>query len=198
MADDQHTRGSTWPIIAVLVLAAAALLVMRRPRGGEPIVGPPLPPLDAAGWLNSSRPLTKEALRGKIVAIDLNTGEHLWWIPNGDTPEFIKRHPDLQGLDIPNPGQPSHATALVTKTLLIYGEGRGAGARLHAHDKKTGARIATVELPAPTNTAPMTYMHEGTQYIVVSVGGGTYPGAHVALALSDRLSRPTRGAQADG
>jgi quinoprotein glucose dehydrogenase len=135
---------------------------------------------------------------GKIVAIDLNTGEHLWWIPNGDKPAFIENHPDLKGLDIPNPGQPSHATALVTKTLLIYGEGRGAGPRLHAHDKKTGARIATVELPAPTNTAPMTYMHEGTQYIVVSVGGGTYPGAHVALALSDRLSRPTRGAQGDG
>jgi quinoprotein glucose dehydrogenase len=122
---------------------------------------------------------------GRITAIDLNTGEHLWWIPNGDPPDFITEHPDLQGLDIPNPGQPSHATALVTKTLLMYGEGRGAPPRFHAHDKKTGTRIGTVELPAATNTAPMTYMHEGKQYIVVSVGGGIHPGAHVALAIPD-------------
>jgi quinoprotein glucose dehydrogenase len=135
---------------------------------------------------------------GRITAIDLNTGEHLWWIPNGDTPEFFKNHPDLAGLDLPNPGQPSHATALVTKTLLMYGEGRGAGARFHAHDKKTGARIATVELPAPTNTAPMTYMHEGRQYIVVSVGGGTYPGAHVALALPQEGASRERRPQSDG
>jgi quinoprotein glucose dehydrogenase len=120
---------------------------------------------------------------GTITAIDLNTGETLWWIPNGDAPDFIEKHPDLKGLDIPNPGQPSHATKLVTKTLLIYGEGRGAPPRLHAHDKKTGKRIATIELPASTNTAPMTYEHEGVQYIVVSVGGRTHPGAHVALSL---------------
>jgi glucose dehydrogenase len=122
---------------------------------------------------------------GRITAIDLNTGENLWWIPNGDPPDFVTNHPDLQGIDIPNTGQPSHATALVTRTLLMYGEGRGAPGRFHAHDKKTGARIGTVELPASTNTAPMTYMHEGKQYIVVSVGGGVHPGAHVALALPD-------------
>jgi quinoprotein glucose dehydrogenase len=131
---------------------------------------------------------------GRITAIDLDTGEHLWWIPNGDMPDFIANHPDLQGLDIPNTGQPSHATALVTKTLLIYGEGRGAGAKVHAHDKKTGARIATVEIPAPTNTAPMTYAHEGRQYIVLSIGGRTHPGAHVALALPGG-ERPQAGSE---
>ena len=122
---------------------------------------------------------------GRITAIDLNTGEHLWWIPNGDVPDFITNHPDLKDLDIPNTGQPSHATKLVTKTLLMYGEGRGTTGRFHAHDKRTGERIGTVELPAPTNTAPMTYMHEGKQYIVNSIGGRTHPGAHVALALPD-------------
>ncbi len=122
---------------------------------------------------------------GRITAIDLNTGEHLWWIPNGDMPDFIKEHPDLKGLDIPNTGQPSHATKLVTKTLLMYGEGRGTTGRFHAHDKRTGERVGTVELPAPTNTVPMTYMHDGKQYIVASVGGRTHPGAHVALVLPD-------------
>jgi quinoprotein glucose dehydrogenase len=122
---------------------------------------------------------------GRITAIDLDTGETMWWIPNGDAPTFIAEHPDLKDLDIPNPGQPSHATKLVTKTLLMYGEGRGAPPRFHAHDKQTGARIGTIELPAPTNTAPMTYMHNGKQYIVVSVGGRSFAGAHVALTLPD-------------
>ncbi|MGH6897947.1 MAG: PQQ-binding-like beta-propeller repeat protein [Geminicoccaceae bacterium] len=120
---------------------------------------------------------------GRITAIDLNTGEHLWWIPNGDSPDFIKNHPALQGLDIPPTGKGTHATALVTRTLLIYGEGRGGAPLFHAVDKRTGEELATVELPAPTNTAPMTYVHDGRQYIVVAVGSGQHPGSLVALRL---------------
>jgi glucose dehydrogenase len=123
---------------------------------------------------------------GRITAIDMNTGEHLWWIPNGDTPENVKNHPLLQGLDLPNTGEDSHATALVTRTLLIYAEGRGGEARMHAVDKRTGERLGTVALPAPSSTAPMTFMHEGKQYIVVPIAGGDsdpIPGSLVALRL---------------
>jgi quinoprotein glucose dehydrogenase len=132
----------------------------------------------------------------RITAIDLNTGETLWWIPNGDTPERIANNPALKaaGIDIanmmldekaaaPGTGNGQHATALVTGSLLMYGEGRGGQPRFHAVDKATGKRLGTVELPAPSNTAPMTYMHEGAQYIVVPVGGGDYPGSLVALTL---------------
>lgn len=136
----------------------------RGPRGPEglPILKPPY---------------------GRITAIDLNTGEQLWWIPNGDTPDQVKNHPALQGMEIPNTGQRAHATVLLTKTLLMYGEGRGAQARFHAVDKETGARVGTVDLPAPSNTAPMTYMHDGKQYIIQAVGGRGYTGSLVALAL---------------
>ena len=120
---------------------------------------------------------------GRITAIDLKSGEHLWWIPNGDTPDWVETHPLLQGLDIPNTGQPSHATVLVTRTLLMYGEGRAGEPRFHAVDKRTGERVGTIELPAPTNTPPMSYMHEGRQYIVLPVGGDNLPGSLVALRL---------------
>jgi quinoprotein glucose dehydrogenase len=120
---------------------------------------------------------------GRITAIDLNTGEHLWWIPNGDTPEAVKNHPALRGMDIPRTGKGTHATAIATRTLLIYGEGRGGDPLLHAVDKRTGKEIATVELPAPTNTAPMTYLHDGSQYLIVAVGGPDHPGSLVALRL---------------
>lgn len=120
---------------------------------------------------------------GRITAIDLNTGETLWWIPNGDTPDNLKNHPLLQGVELPRTGKSAHATALVTKTLLMYGEGRGAAPLFHAVDKQTGREIATVPLPAPSNAAPMTFMHDGRQYIVMAVGGGAHPGSLVALRL---------------
>ncbi len=122
---------------------------------------------------------------GRITAIDLNTGEHLWWIPNGDTPDRIREHEALAGVDIGNTGAWSHATKLVTGTLLMYGEGRGAAPVFRAVDKRTGMELGRVDLPASTLTAPMTYMHEGKQYIVMAVGGAGYAGSLVALALPD-------------
>ena len=125
---------------------------------------------------------------GRITAIDMNTGEHLWWIPNGGTPQRFLDNPALEGVDIGTTGQPTHATALLTKTLLIYGEGRGAEPKVHAVDKMTGEELGVIEIPAPTITAPMTYMHEGEQYLVFAVGGrgadgGIHPGSLVALKL---------------
>jgi len=128
---------------------------------------------------------------GRITAIDMNTGEHLWWIPNGDTPSSIRENPALRGVDVGNTGQPTHATAIVTKTLLIYGEGRGGEPRFHAVDKASGKELAVVDIPAPTMTAPMTFMHEGVQYLVSAIGGrgadgNIHPGSLVALRLPSR------------
>ena len=122
---------------------------------------------------------------GTITAIDMNTGDHLWRIPNGATPESVKNHPLLEGVDVGNTGSRSHATKLVTKTLLMYGEGRGAAPVFRAVDKATGAELGAVELPGSTLTAPMTYMHEGVQYVVMAVGGRGMAGALVALRLPE-------------
>jgi quinoprotein glucose dehydrogenase len=122
---------------------------------------------------------------GSIVAIDLKTGEHLWRIPNGETPQTIKNHPALANLNIPSTGQNSHANLLVTKSLLFYGEGRQGEPWFHALDKKTGREIAKIPLPAQTNTAPMTYMHEGKQYIVMAIAGDEFQAELVALRLPD-------------
>jgi quinoprotein glucose dehydrogenase len=120
---------------------------------------------------------------GRITAIDLKTGEHVWMIPNGETPEFVKNHAALKGLEIPRTGKSAHANLLVTRTLLFYGEGRGGGSFFHAVDKRTGEEIASVPLPAPTNAAPITFMHGGRQYIVVAVASADVAGELVALGL---------------
>jgi glucose dehydrogenase len=119
---------------------------------------------------------------GSITAIDMNTGEHLWRIPNGDTPAFIKNHPALKGVTLPNTGQQSHAVMMATPTLLITAPG-GTDAVLYAVDKKTGKRLGTVTLPAPSQYGMMGYLHEGKQYVVVQIMGPTYPGSLVALRL---------------
>ncbi len=127
---------------------------------------------------------------GRITAIDLNTGEHTWMRPNGETPDYVREHPALRGLDIPPTGRPDHGAPLVTKTLLFVGEGAGlfggfgaGGNKLRAYDKLTGEVLAEIELPANQSGVPITYMHEGKQYIVLAVGATGHAGELVALAL---------------
>ena len=122
---------------------------------------------------------------GSIAAYDLNKGEMIWKIPNGDTPDSLKNHPAVQGVDLPRTGKRSHATILVTKSMLLYGEGRRGDAYLHAVDKMTGEELGVISLPATTNTAPMTYMHEGKQYIIAAVAGPGSIGELVALKLPE-------------
>ncbi len=83
-------------------------------------------------------------------------------------------------------GKSTHADLLTTRSLLFYGEGRGGDPWLHAVDKRTGEEIARIELPATTHTAPMTYTHEGTQYIIVAAAGPDVPAELVALRLPGR------------
>ena len=119
----------------------------------------------------------------QIVAIDMNTGEHLWAVPNGDTPEYIREHPALQGVDLPNTGLLSQAITMATPNLLLTAEGAGGEPVLRALDKRTGERVGTVELPAPGQYGMMGYEHEGVQYVVVQIAGGGMPGGLVALRL---------------
>jgi len=146
---------------------------LRLPQGGGPRGLPLLKP----PW-------------GRVTAIDLNTGEHVWMKPNGDTPDYVRDHPALRGLDIPATGRADRSAPLVTKTLLFVGEGSGlyagfgsGGNKLRAYDKLTGEVLAEFELPANQSGVPITYMHEGKQYIVLAVGAAGHPGELVALTL---------------
>jgi quinoprotein glucose dehydrogenase len=108
----------------------------------------------------------------RITAIDMNTGEHLWWIPVGETPDEVLNHPDLQDMDIPNTGYGLRvAQMVVTPNLLIYAGNVSDGTpTLFAVDKASGETLASVEAPAETNYGIMTYMHEGRQYIMLQTG----------------------------
>jgi quinoprotein glucose dehydrogenase len=109
---------------------------------------------------------------GRITAIDMNRGDIVWQIANGDTPPEIKNHPLLRGVNLPRTGSHSRAGILVTKTLLFAGEGYEGQPVFRAYDKKTGAIIWETQIPGGEQSGlPMTYMHRGKQYIVFASSG---------------------------
>jgi quinoprotein glucose dehydrogenase len=123
---------------------------------------------------------------GSITAVDLDKGEILWRIAHGETPKKISDNPLLKGLTIPRTGRPGLFGILVTKTLLIVGEHSVAGesdAMLRAYDKATGKDIGAVPMPAGQTGTPMTYMLNGSQYIVLAVGRVGFPAELVAYKL---------------
>jgi quinoprotein glucose dehydrogenase len=144
----------------------------------------------AGGGLSvSGLPLLKPPY-ARISAIDLNKGEIAWQIAHGETGDNVKNNPALKGLAIPRTGRPGLIGPLVTKTLVIAGEGGvfvtpsgQRGAMLRAYDKKSGGEVGAVYLPAPQSGSPMTYMLNGKQYIVVAVSGGNYSGELLAFRL---------------
>jgi quinoprotein glucose dehydrogenase len=103
--------------------------------------------------------------------------------PNGDTPKAIAEHPALAGIELPRTGSPSRAGMLVTKTLLLAGEGWGGGNGFYAYDKKSGEILSRIALPATQTGLPITYLLDGRQYVVLSVGDSETPASLVALAV---------------
>ncbi|MGD9903116.1 MAG: PQQ-binding-like beta-propeller repeat protein [Vicinamibacterales bacterium] len=125
---------------------------------------------------------------GRVTAIDLTTGEIAWQVANGDTPPAIRDHPLLKGVTLPRTGSRSRAGLLATATLLFAGEGWGGQAMFRALDKRTGATVWETAIPAVQTGPPVTYQHQGRQYIAMTVGDQErgIPARIVALALAAR------------
>ena len=146
--------------------------------------GPP-PPRDVSGL-----PFVKPPY-GLLTAINVNTGEHVWQVPNGETPDSIKNNPVLKGVAIPErTGHSANVGEVVTKNLVIQGDGeyitkpgRPRGAYLRAFDQKNGQEVGAVYMPAPQSGSPMTYSVDGRQFIIVASSGGNSSGDYLAYAL---------------
>ncbi len=109
----------------------------------------------------------------RMTAIDLNEGQHAWMQANGNGDRY-RNHPLLRDLDLSPLGGEGHGGPVLTKTLLVSAlsaGGRDGGPRLVARDKTTGEIVGSVDLPAGAIGTPMTYLHEGKQYIALTIGG---------------------------
>jgi quinoprotein glucose dehydrogenase len=143
---------------------------------------------EGGGLTVQGLPLVKPPY-GRITALDLNKGSLVWQVAHGETPDAIKNHPALKGLSIPRTGRQGRIGTLVTKTLVIAGEGgfattpNGRGAMLRAYEKTTGVEVGAVFMPAPQTGSPMTYQLGGRQYLTVSVSGPGYSGELLTYAV---------------
>ncbi|HEY2907614.1 MAG TPA: pyrroloquinoline quinone-dependent dehydrogenase [Vicinamibacterales bacterium] len=163
-------------------------------RAGRAGGGGPAAPAEGGGeggplMTVQGLPLVKPPY-GRITAYDMDRGEIRWQIAHGETPDAIRNHPALKGINVPRTGQRGVVGTLVTKTLVIAGEPSYTttatgqrGAMVRAYDKATGQEVGAVYVPAPVTASPMTYMFDGQQYIIVSVGGGNYASEFIAFRL---------------
>jgi quinoprotein glucose dehydrogenase len=151
---------------------------------------------DEGAFSNGPGPLVVQGLPivkppwGRITAIDLKKGDIVWQIPHGETPDYVKNHPALKGVTIPRTGRTGRIGVLVTKTLVMAGEGGffttpsgRRGAMLRAYDKATGKEVGAVYMAAPQTGSLMTYMLNGKQYVIVPISGGVYSDELVAYRL---------------
>ena len=120
---------------------------------------------------------------GGLTAYNMKTGDKAWWIPNGT---WVTTKSDsialFAGVTLPPVGGRGQAQVITTKTLVIYGTGRNGQdsiPRLYAVDKATGKQVGAVKLAEKrtpltggTTAVPMTFMHQGKQYIVFATGAG--------------------------
>ena len=110
-----------------------------------------------------------------ITAFDMNRGEILWQVPNGDKMARVDAHPALNGLDLPPLGGGGRHPVLVTSTLLIHGQDMGYGPNLIARDKATGEELARIELSGAPQSAPMSYAVDNKQYIALGINDAPTP-----------------------
>jgi quinoprotein glucose dehydrogenase len=136
-----------------------------------------------------SLPLLKPPY-GRVTAIDLHKGDIKWVSPVGDGP---RDHPLLKDLNLPPLGAALRNAPLVTKSLLFIATGQGTlgsgrnlplgdrplstgltaePIKLRAYDKATGALLWDFTTPSRPLASPMTYFHQGVQYLVVAAGSG--------------------------
>ena len=110
-----------------------------------------------------------------ITAYDMNRGEILWQVANGDGMSQVEKNPALEGIDLPPLGGGGRHPVLVTSTLLVHAQNTSEGTKLIARNKLTGQEVAAINLPGNPNAAPMSFSVDGRQYIAVAVSGQPAP-----------------------
>jgi quinoprotein glucose dehydrogenase len=204
-AGGANWRGAAWdPETGMLYVPSMTLLMVNTVTKGDPArVKFDYVFNSSAGWLLEGPdhlPIVKPPW-GRITAYDLHRGEIAWVAPHGVGP---KNHPLLAGLDLPERlgaaanGVLSNGGPLLTKTLLFVIQAdeqpedmmrMGDAGWIAAFDKATGELVWEQRMTPTPHGNPMTYLHGGRQYVVVSGGGGLagalQPSELVAFALPE-------------
>ncbi|MFC3079681.1 membrane-bound PQQ-dependent dehydrogenase, glucose/quinate/shikimate family [Phenylobacterium terrae] len=136
---------------------------------GDPQAGTPFAVHVNAGWrMPFTKLLCKEPPYGGIRAIDLRTGATIWDRPFGQArrngPFGI---PSMLPVTI---GTPNNGGPVVTASGVVF-IAASTDNLIRAIDLRTGKMLWADVLPAGGQATPMTYEHNGRQYLVIMAGG---------------------------
>ena len=102
---------------------------------------------------------------GRLVAVNVNTGEIAWQVPLG---EFD----DLTAKGVPKTGASNMGGSIATASGLVF-IGATNDSRFRAFDSRTGKELWVTKIDASAHAVPITYMgHDGKQYVVIMASGG--------------------------
>ena len=101
---------------------------------------------------------------GYVTAIDLESGEFVWRVVNGEFPELTAR-------GIPKTGSPSHGGTIATAGGLVFMAGT-FDKKFRAFDQDTGEVLWATELTAGGFATPCAYEADGRQFVVIAASGG--------------------------
>jgi quinoprotein glucose dehydrogenase len=105
---------------------------------------------------------------GVLVAVDLDTGKHLWQVPLGSLEQRVPPGTVLP----PEWGSFNLGGPIATAGGVVF-IGAALDRSLKAYDIETGRLLWRGPLPASGKATPMTYrLASGEQFVVISVGGG--------------------------
>lgn len=117
-------------------------------------------------WQDAARLPCQTPPWGRLVAVDVNTGDIVWQSVLGvsdNLPEGKQKT-----------GRPNIGGAISTAGGLVFVAATD-DARFRAFDAKTGAELWTTKLPAAAHATPMTYRgKDGKQYVVIVSTGGSF------------------------
>jgi quinoprotein glucose dehydrogenase len=155
-------------IIYIKATNTANLIRLTKPAPGE---------AEAEYWRSGSVNIGVSGLPihkppyGTLTAINLNSGNHLWQVPIGDTPS-VRNNPLLTGVTLPEKlGSAGAPGAIVTKGGLVFST--GGDSKLFAIDKTNGTLLWEGNLGERSNATPMTYQtRSGKQFVVIASGAG--------------------------
>ena len=122
---------------------------------------------------------------GKLLAIDLSTGEHYWEAALGSIHQ-------MGPVPIPfqiNWGTPNLGGALVTAGELVF-IGATMDQLFRAYDANTGKVLWDYKVPADAVASPMTYAVGGRQYVVIAAGGHHMFGRDMADSIMAFALKP--------
>ena len=101
---------------------------------------------------------------GSLIAVDMKEGKILWHVPLGSMQDFGKKQPPIP------PGSLTLGGPITTAGGLVF-IGGTFDPYFRAFDIETGKELWKGQLPNSGHATPMTFMHNGKQYVIIAAGG---------------------------